>query len=259
MRARSREVNIFNMSLLDILTGMLGAFLFLMLGLVPYYMRAQNPQNQQNQNQTPPIDNVINVVAQWNTPAKLDIFLLDTDGTWRGANVKSMPLSRMGKIVNNCCMSGYGWASSSAYASPGDKFLLACSLQPTNDNSGPPGTLMLSFDLNELESSPLGTGMKSYAEDVFAATTGVAGAQPGRVYGLYWIVATRDQSKKEYYQQYDFDANPVKPSDKLPRGVLPPPAALDTSTTAPAGPVSLINTLGGTGGPPSGQSSAPPR
>ena len=39
MRARNREVNIFNISMLDILTGMLGAFLFLMLGLVPYYTR----------------------------------------------------------------------------------------------------------------------------------------------------------------------------------------------------------------------------
>jgi hypothetical protein len=39
MRARNREINIFNMSLLDILTGMLGAFLFLMLGLLPYYSK----------------------------------------------------------------------------------------------------------------------------------------------------------------------------------------------------------------------------
>src|SRR4051812_40465702 len=39
MRAKNREINIFNMSLLDILTGMLGAFLFLMLGMVPYYSK----------------------------------------------------------------------------------------------------------------------------------------------------------------------------------------------------------------------------
>lgn len=39
MRARNREINIFNMSLLDILTGMLGAFLFLMLGMLPYYAK----------------------------------------------------------------------------------------------------------------------------------------------------------------------------------------------------------------------------
>jgi TolA-binding protein len=44
MRARNREINIFNMSLLDILTGMLGAFLFLMVGLVPYYAKVLNSQ-----------------------------------------------------------------------------------------------------------------------------------------------------------------------------------------------------------------------
>lgn len=37
MRARNREINIFNMSLLDILCGALGAFCFMMLVLLPYY------------------------------------------------------------------------------------------------------------------------------------------------------------------------------------------------------------------------------
>jgi hypothetical protein len=37
MRARNREVNIFNMSLLDILCGALGAFCFMMLTLFPHY------------------------------------------------------------------------------------------------------------------------------------------------------------------------------------------------------------------------------
>ena len=36
MRARPREVNIFNMSLLDILCGALGAFCFMMLVALPY-------------------------------------------------------------------------------------------------------------------------------------------------------------------------------------------------------------------------------
>jgi hypothetical protein len=40
MRARNREVNIFNMSLLDILCGALGAFCFLMLVLFPYWKPA---------------------------------------------------------------------------------------------------------------------------------------------------------------------------------------------------------------------------
>lgn len=37
MRARNREINIFNMSLLDILCGALGAFCFMMIVLLPYY------------------------------------------------------------------------------------------------------------------------------------------------------------------------------------------------------------------------------
>src|SRR5919202_5362311 len=39
MKPRNREVNIFNMSLLDILCGALGAFCFLMLALFPYYAK----------------------------------------------------------------------------------------------------------------------------------------------------------------------------------------------------------------------------
>jgi hypothetical protein len=42
MKARSREINIFNMSLLDILCGALGAFCFMMLTLFPYYTRAKS-------------------------------------------------------------------------------------------------------------------------------------------------------------------------------------------------------------------------
>jgi predicted nuclease with TOPRIM domain len=38
MRARRREINIFNMSLLDILCGALGAFCFMMLVALPYYI-----------------------------------------------------------------------------------------------------------------------------------------------------------------------------------------------------------------------------
>lgn len=42
MKPRNREVNIFNMSVLDLLTGALGAFCFLTLALFPYYFKAQN-------------------------------------------------------------------------------------------------------------------------------------------------------------------------------------------------------------------------
>src|SRR5437660_6217198 len=37
MKSRNREINIFNMSLLDILCGALGAFCFMMIVLLPYY------------------------------------------------------------------------------------------------------------------------------------------------------------------------------------------------------------------------------
>jgi hypothetical protein len=42
MKPRNREVSIFNMSVLDLLTGALGAFCFLTLALFPYYFKAQS-------------------------------------------------------------------------------------------------------------------------------------------------------------------------------------------------------------------------
>src|SRR5579871_4389144 len=42
MKPRNREINIFNMSLLDILCGALGTFCFLMLVLFPYYSIGKN-------------------------------------------------------------------------------------------------------------------------------------------------------------------------------------------------------------------------
>jgi hypothetical protein len=46
MRRQNREVNIFNMSLLDILCGALGAFCFLMLALLPDHAKAKQLQQQ---------------------------------------------------------------------------------------------------------------------------------------------------------------------------------------------------------------------
>ena len=42
MKRQNREVNIFNMSLLDILCGALGAFCFLMLALLPHAVAARS-------------------------------------------------------------------------------------------------------------------------------------------------------------------------------------------------------------------------
>src|SRR5436853_4453435 len=49
MRARTREVNIFNMSLLDILCGALGAFCFMTLVLLPYYKPSPNADDLRQQ------------------------------------------------------------------------------------------------------------------------------------------------------------------------------------------------------------------
>ena len=48
MRARTREINIFNMSLLDILCGALGAFCFMMLVALPYYATGSSAERQQS-------------------------------------------------------------------------------------------------------------------------------------------------------------------------------------------------------------------
>lgn len=49
MKSGNREVNIFNMSLLDILCGALGAFCFMMLALFPYYKPNLNQNLGSNQ------------------------------------------------------------------------------------------------------------------------------------------------------------------------------------------------------------------
>ncbi len=48
MRSGNREVNIFNMSLLDILCGALGAFCFMTIALFPHYGRPKAAENVQN-------------------------------------------------------------------------------------------------------------------------------------------------------------------------------------------------------------------
>ena len=52
-RRRNREINIFNMSLLDILCGALGAFCFMMLALLPYYKPpGSETKTRENQRKT---------------------------------------------------------------------------------------------------------------------------------------------------------------------------------------------------------------
>ena len=51
MKPRNREVNIFNMSVLDLLTGALGAFCFLTLALFPSYFKTQKSSASDQQQQ----------------------------------------------------------------------------------------------------------------------------------------------------------------------------------------------------------------
>src|SRR5438067_9578008 len=96
MKARNREINIFNMSLLDILCGALGAFSFMMLTLFPYYTKAKQQQGgasggdtgnlqqqlEQAQKRIDALDHQFAVVAQiwWATPQAVTLYL------WRPAN-----------------------------------------------------------------------------------------------------------------------------------------------------------------------------
>ena len=56
MKPRNREVNIFNMSVLDLLTGALGAFCFLTLALFPYYFKAQGASAKPSQAPSPGVN-----------------------------------------------------------------------------------------------------------------------------------------------------------------------------------------------------------
>jgi hypothetical protein len=95
MKPRNREVNIFNMSLLDILTGALGAFCFMMLALFPYYTKAQKQGaaasagnaeqlQQQLEDANKRIEQLektfpITVEVTWSEPVDVDLYL------WRPA------------------------------------------------------------------------------------------------------------------------------------------------------------------------------
>lgn len=93
MKRRSREINIFNMSLLDILCGALGAFCFMMLTLFPYYTRAKAQQGgggdtgslqqqlDEAQKRIDKLDHQFSTAVQiwWTTPQDIDLYL------WRPA------------------------------------------------------------------------------------------------------------------------------------------------------------------------------
>jgi hypothetical protein len=260
MRARSREVNIFNMSLLDILTGMLGAFLFLMLGLVPYYNKAQNQKDNGSNGgpQTPQLDTMLNIISRWDSSAKVD-FLFHGPNGWRGANAKSVPLSSRVKITTNVCPASDTWAMTSQYVSAGNRYLLCISPQgPTDPESL--RHIRYSVELLEAESSPDGSGLKSYYPAVVADSYDASGAKPGYVYGVFWVDVTKDTSKTsnpdDFNLQYDYACTPVKAGDSLPDGavVLPPGAPITAESTPSPTPAPTPNSST----PPPPTPAAPP-
>lgn len=242
MRGRSREVNIFNMSLLDILTGMLGAFLFLMLGLVPYYTKAKNSNSNGGGGgpQTPPVDMTLNIISRTDTTSKADFFLHGPDG-WHGSNKKSVPLSSRAKILNGACPNTDSWQMSSAYVSAGNRYLMCISPQGPTDPEAL-RNVRFSVEMMEAQSATDGSGMKSYYPDTIASMYDASGAKPGNVYGVAWIDVTKDTSKSadpdDYNHQYDYTYTEVKPGDSLPDGALPlpPPAPVSAIPFPSPGP-----------------------
>jgi hypothetical protein len=241
MRARNREVNIFNMSLLDILTGMLGAFLFLMLGLVPYYTRAKNSSPQSNPNTTPHVDTLLNVIGQWNSGATMNIYLYDPSSGWSGSNNKHAPLPRGTKVDNGACGGDVGWQNASDFAQENGRYLVTYSVEgdinPANYQQ-----VNLSIELLAAQSKTDGSGLNGFDPLILCPVFNASGSKPNVMYALYWITVSKDASKDQYYRQWNFKYEPA--TTDLPAGVAPMPAPV-AITSAPSqitpGPESSTN------------------
>lgn len=79
MKARNREINIFNLSMLDVICGALGAFLILFLIAAPHY------GNTSSQPEGNPLNNQLLVMTQWDTrDADVNMWVYGPDKTWSG-------------------------------------------------------------------------------------------------------------------------------------------------------------------------------
>lgn len=79
MKARNRDINIFNLSMLDVICGALGAFLILFLIAAPYH------GNTSTQPQTNPLNNQLLVMTQWESrDADVNMWIYGPDKTWTG-------------------------------------------------------------------------------------------------------------------------------------------------------------------------------
>ncbi|MFN8057891.1 MAG: hypothetical protein U0Q12_01915 [Vicinamibacterales bacterium] len=98
MKPRKREVEIFNMSLLDILCGALGAFCFMMLALFPDYVHArkagitvktaaQKAQDAEKKEKWAKVRHDVGVAAiaiHWDSAHDIDLYIQTEGGPWLG-------------------------------------------------------------------------------------------------------------------------------------------------------------------------------
>jgi|EndMetStandDraft_5_1072996.scaffolds.fasta_scaffold02431_3 hypothetical protein len=172
MKSRNREVNIFNMSLLDILCGTLGAFCFLFLALLPDHIKAKQLQQQVEQMSTPEGKDAAARAKQaeeeareakrraqeaeekarkaraqqslayfqvaWNGPQDIDLWLKMPDKKWvlpKKAQVSKEQLyAEIGDLTKGPAKE-QAWLTDIAY--PGELYELHAKLQSANGGAGP--------------------------------------------------------------------------------------------------------------------------
>ncbi|MGD9942247.1 MAG: hypothetical protein AB7L76_01645 [Burkholderiaceae bacterium] len=92
MKPRNREINIFNLSMLDVICGALGAFLILFLVAAPYY------GNTSTKTESETGRNTFEFIGTWETRnADVDVWIFKPDRTWAGPKDKRL----FGRIQQN--------------------------------------------------------------------------------------------------------------------------------------------------------------
>ena len=169
MRPRNREVNIFNMSLLDILCGALGAFCFLMLALFPYQAKARQLQSRLDElekkgvgmtesdmrekldeakqraekaekelDQAKLDQSLMYVQLFWRTGQDVDLWVQGArSGKWHGPKPSLVPKDQFAGAITDRTKGGREvlWFSDIAY--PGLEYRFFAQLQSTNGIAGP--------------------------------------------------------------------------------------------------------------------------
>jgi hypothetical protein len=238
MRARNREVNIFNMSLLDILTGMMGAFLFLMLGMVPYYAQVKSQEKQhlvasdQDQSSSaagkqegPQIDTLLHITANWNSATPVNAYLYSpSTKAWDGTSDRDPLLPKGVKIQQGSANGGDDWAYVGDYAYPDVRYLLVLTVPVAQiprivDPKGY-ARFHIIAQLSTLKSDPNAGGVASFSPRIISFWLNTSEVKPGGAYAAFAIEVSKDSAKKEYYQQYTFSCYLIDPAkDKVPPGL----------------------------------------